>query len=284
MKTKLIHISWLVLSILFFLKCTEHPFGNNDIKPPNRQINGKVGLNDGFNSQGVYVWLEGFDIGTFVDENETFQLTLPARHLQVAPGGVTGAFRIYFYMANYYLTTRNVVTRGGDFLYSQGDLGKTGALKGSVELEKFLNVTTKIAPASVKVNQNQSLSITIILKTFGSSVNVRFPEKEQGKQSPIILKQIDSDDYSVFETKYQDDISTWLIRVNEDPLIRTMVLNLSADQSLPQGKYRIIPYFFIQHDRIPLKLLESLGPGLENIDENYFNNPLHVLSDTLTVY
>ena len=79
MKAKGILIIFFLLSIFLFSGCTGSPFSDNEIPQETRRITGKVEISDNTHSpEGVYVWLGGFDIGTFTDQDGEFEITLPS--------------------------------------------------------------------------------------------------------------------------------------------------------------------------------------------------------------
>jgi len=63
-------------------------------------LQGKVTLEGASDNSKILVYFEKFDIFTETDIDGNFNIILPPPHLQ--PGdGITGAFRIYYYVANY---------------------------------------------------------------------------------------------------------------------------------------------------------------------------------------
>jgi len=147
------------------MACTKNPFGSDEITPGNREISGKVVLSDDFNAEGVYIWLEGFDIGARSDANGEFKVSLPPAAAQGTPSGVTGSFNLYFYLANYGLKSITVVTRNGEFLFSQGEINKDGELNQPKELEKFLDINTVVEPASISTSYSGVVSVDVHLVT-----------------------------------------------------------------------------------------------------------------------
>ena len=152
-------MSFLIMS------CTKNPFGSDEITLGNREISGKVVLSEGFNAEGVSIWLEGFDISARSDANGEFKVALPPAAAQGTPSGVTGSFNLYFYLANYGLKSITVVTRNGEFLFSQGEINKDGELNQPKELEKFLDINTVVEPASISTSYSGVVSVDVHLVT-----------------------------------------------------------------------------------------------------------------------
>ncbi len=50
---------------LLYLGCTGNPIGSDEISSGKRQMKGIVQLENGHSPEGVYVWMEGFDLNTF---------------------------------------------------------------------------------------------------------------------------------------------------------------------------------------------------------------------------
>ena len=156
MKAKEILIIFLLLSTFIFFACTGNPFSDDEISPGNRQISGKVEVSGNQNPEGVYVWLEGFNIGTRTDEQGCFQLTLPMPASQGGSAeGVAGAFNLYYYVANFNLESTRVLTRNGSFVYSQGDINSKGELNNPKFLFQNLQIRTRVTPSSLSSDDFQ---------------------------------------------------------------------------------------------------------------------------------
>ena len=71
---------YIIIYFLIILTsgCTENPFANKDQRISSRNISGRIYLTDGAKPQGIFVWLETFNVGTLTDENGVFKLTLPS--------------------------------------------------------------------------------------------------------------------------------------------------------------------------------------------------------------
>ena len=124
----------IIGSVLLTLSgCTWNPFGEEEISSGYREISGNVQLNDGSNPDGIYVWLEGFNAGTYTDGTGQFSLTLP----QSGSSGLSGVYKLYCYVANYELDYAQVVIQDGEFAYSRGDINKEGKLALSKLCRKY---------------------------------------------------------------------------------------------------------------------------------------------------
>ena len=59
--------------LIFHLNCTNNPFGNDEISDKGRKITGTVKLTDNSSPQGIYVWLEAIEVGTYTDADGFFE-------------------------------------------------------------------------------------------------------------------------------------------------------------------------------------------------------------------
>src|SRR5262245_34856858 len=117
--------------------CTSNPFGNEEIKRPDYKIiGGRLALEDNTTPDDIYVWLGGTAISTRTDRNGDFQLSLPpsGNNGAIASGGV---FDLYFYVANYRLSSAKIVVQNDGFLFGEADLDAGGRLLGTRHLEKL---------------------------------------------------------------------------------------------------------------------------------------------------
>jgi len=110
-----------MVALLLAAGCTENPFDSGSEISAKTSVSGRVILLNSSSSEGVYVWLEGLNLGVFTGPNGDFLLRLPSPSSQPG-GGFTGSANLYFYMANFQLDSTRLVLRGGEFLYSQGEL------------------------------------------------------------------------------------------------------------------------------------------------------------------
>ncbi len=145
---------------LLLVRCTEVPLVSTEITAGKRQVSGSVRLEQSNEFKNIYVWLEGFDIATTTDKSGNFSLTLPPPSSQNARGGITGLFSLYFYLANYFLATSEVLVHDGVFLYSNADLNKNGELLRPKILTEFLRIATHVItgfnPHSLRYAQGDS--------------------------------------------------------------------------------------------------------------------------------
>lgn len=268
--------------ILFHLGCTDHPFGNNNISLRKNQISGKIVLNDNLPPEGIVVWLEGFKLQTNTDKEGSFKITLPSPLAQNAPGGVDGAFILYFYVANYLLGESRIAIRHGEFIYAQGDINKAGEVNYPRQLEKILHINTSLVTKTISAQSNQTFLGSVTLESINIPVTVSFPISLGGNRNPVILKNITSGEFFILQAISQSS-SDELVIVKDRPYIRNFIFKPGQNVSLSPGNYEIIPVIRIWHQTIPDELLESLGTDDEDIVEDYLNIPFRRTGDILTV-
>ena len=88
MRKRQLHLfNLILLASFFFSACTENVLDNQSISLPKNQITGTVKLNQRENAEGIYVWLEGLNIGQKTDENGEFKIEIPPFLLQVDQPG-----------------------------------------------------------------------------------------------------------------------------------------------------------------------------------------------------
>ncbi|MGH7453286.1 MAG: hypothetical protein ACRENG_18195, partial [bacterium] len=97
----LMSLLMVAASLAVLSGCTSNPFGNDKISSEKRKVSGTVGLADQANAKDIYVWLAGFNVSTYTNEQGGFEINLPPKPAQSANGAVSGIFSLYFYMANY---------------------------------------------------------------------------------------------------------------------------------------------------------------------------------------
>jgi hypothetical protein len=267
----------LCLTVLFHLKCTENPFFDDDKIPSGgAEIRGSVKLNDEQSSDGVFVWLQGFNIGSFTDDHGNFKIELPPVSSQIN-AGVSGIFNLYFYVANYKVDTSKVFIRSGEVVFSKADINKKGELSSVKELCKLLHITTSVEPSIVRKDYKGEINVTVILQAVVELVDVLLLLKivETGERVDLMaggfLRRIDSDQWC---TEALDVTS--LKSVSEPIGFKArswkMVFNKKI-ANLSIGQYEIIPYIVVNQNSIPQELFDSLGSNVQSLSFEYLNLP-----------
>jgi hypothetical protein len=252
--------------------CTSNPFGDDEISGRDRVISGVVQLSDNLSPKGVYVWLEGFNVGSRADEQGNFQIVLPPPDSQSSSGGVSGVFNLYFYMANFNLITKPVIVRNGMFVYSQGEIDKNGKFNNPIFLSQTLSINTEMRPAIVPSDTESLISARVTLRAIKDTVAVFFPVTVGQYLAPLIFKNIVTEETFIIQFALGGVELSDFLTVNSDPRTRLFVTGLSPGD-LSIGTYEVIPYLFVKDDNVPQELINSIGERVEELGPDYLLLP-----------
>ncbi len=266
---KIIFIPGILL--LIFNACEENPLDESTITPESRQITGAVQLVNQPEHSGIYIWLEGFNLGTYTDGAGEFQLTLPSTEVSGSTGSINGVFHLYFYIANYAIATAEIVVQDGLYLPSHADLDADGRLNGVRTLLKILNIRTTVEPDSIIINQQATVVVKVFLQAVHDTVEVSLPKLIDVTGGPLILQDIHSEQTYINDMDAGDtgrsieaigpDVREWDLAFVVEPEI------------LPEGEYEVIPYFLILQEGIPDRLIRTLGPRAHELGPEFVRIP-----------
>jgi hypothetical protein len=276
MKIKTQFICVLLIAALALLsQCTDNPFSDTQISLPGSTIRGTLDLSDGSSPDGVYVWLEGFDFGTFTDSNGRFQFKLPSPKSQ-AGFGITGTFKIYCYLANFNLGTHNIVLRNGELDFVHSRIRENGELRSSIYLSKFLDIDIKIEPKLVDLNYTGPIAVQLTLRALEDTVFVQIPDKLQGPLAILMTQKVSP------EQDYFEIVVTHPFALNANMVADTITMVpkvwlagfLMSPGRFPKGKYKIVPYFLIDpKTSLPAEMLNNLGRNIDRPVSEFLKNP-----------
>ena len=258
------------LTAVVFAGCTSNPFGDDDIGSGRRAISGKVQLTDGSDPEEIYVWLETFNIGARTDNGGRFTLSLPPPSAQGGGGGIDGAFSLYFFVANYQLVTAQVATRGGEFIFNQGEINAKGELGSTKSLKKTLSILTQIDPNPVPSNYPYRIGVQVTLQAIIDSVTVLIPSVG-GLLNAVLFRNLATGAVFVHETVIDAPLERLL--VGRSPRSRVLQFSLSQIPGLTTGEYEVIPYILIAHDEVPAELFTTIAPDAPSLGPNYVKIP-----------
>lgn len=267
------------IAILIYAGCTSNPLGDNEIGNEHRQISGSVLLDTRNQPERVFVWLEGFNRGTYTDTEGEFSLILPAGENE----NVTGIFKLYFFVANYNLEFEEVALRKGAFLFDQAGLNPEGRLRESKRLKRFLFIKSTVEPESKTFGSQGNINISLELRAnsdVSDSVTVIFPKTTAGFLGPVFFQNIDTQELFIFETLPAE--TQEVVTVGSSPSQRSASLTFIT-LNLPVGKYVVIPFFHVAHEKIPSELLNSIGANLRELTPNYLKLPFAREGGTIEV-
>lgn len=259
----------LGFGLYLFSGCTSNPFGDDDITGGNRTISGKVTLSEGFSPEGVYVWLEGLDIGTTTNADGNFEIVLPPSSVQ----GVTGVFNVYFYVANFNPAIKPVAVRNGEFLYSNGELNSKGEFQSTIFLTQSLRIDIDVEPDTLNLESSGSLaSARITLAAVSAEVSVFWPLTVGDHLAPLLFRNKDTGELFVLDSVVGGFENNDTLTILQSPRTRLLVASVEPAE-LSAGHYEVMPYLFVENDDVPEKLLESIVDEIGEIDEDYLNVP-----------
>ena len=273
--TKICLISIFMTSI-FLVECTRNPFGNDYIVAKNRKITGNIRLNDNSSPDGVYVLLEGLNLGTFTNRNGDYEFEIP-HPKQQSGNGLSGTYKLYFYVANYNIQTAEIVIQNGELVYLPVDLDQDGKIRHTTLLKKILRINTDVEPASVPEDYAGAIEITLSLQATDDSVTVTFPDKSQGPLSIVFIKDI-NESSNFLAIKDLNGSAFAASMVAETVTVKVHAPWITAfkleGNNLPRGDYKIIPYFLISNENLPAELLNSLGVNVNQPVSDFMNIPI----------
>lgn len=265
----------LLLAHLPFVGCIENPFGGGeDISAGTRQVSGTLQLNDRASPEGTFVWLESFNIGTHADASGKFSLTLPPPGA-TGGSGATGLFNLYFYLANYKLSTATVATRNGAFIYAEAEINKEGVLNNTKSLRKFLRINTVLTPATISSSSTTPIGVDVTLQAVEDSVTVVIPNTLNGGIviGALLIRSLDRQEvftyYTLPNSTYKELLT---LRASQTARLDGTISLLNLP--LLPGDYEVIPYILIRHQALPPGMIDALGPDLENLSPNYLQIPM----------
>lgn len=276
--------------------CTKSPTDTAKARSIQNQVAGSVTLEDFLNPAETFVWLEGFDLGTRADEDGGFSLQLPDRGEQSAlPGGVEGLFKLYFFNANYFIKTLDLVILNGEFVVGRGDLLTNGDLNTQPTLANIVAIRTESNLSEIRANFNGKITVSVRISPVNraDTVNIVFPGLIESSQARIFIDGIGleksyaltSNSFTVGEFGKEvipEEELTSNVQVRDRPIVLNMEITWRNGLADP-GEYEILPYLLIDHQEIPPALLANLGVNSANLLEAFRNIPFGVHAAKLNI-
>jgi hypothetical protein len=280
LKTIKIYFKLLIkvsIILLIFYKCTHNPFDSNDtITRKTNIVTGTVSNTHLNPPDDVFVWLEGFNIGTWTDALGDFRIKIPPRDIQPG-GGLSGSLKLFFYVSNYRLDFAEVVLHDGELELSYGDFDDRGNMRRNKHLIKTLNIQTEISPKTIQENYSGHISVELILQAINDkdTVYVKYPNKAEGPLTVLFFKKIksDQDTLKIFENSLFENNTSYV----EDSVSVVPKVWSTGFQFTPgflhRGEYEIIPFFIISGQPVPVDLLKNFGEEIEKPGIDFIKVP-----------
>lgn len=244
----------LALSLLIF-QCDKNPFSSSEISPENKKIKGTISLENGANPEGTYVWLEQYNISTRADRNGNFTLEIPP---SLRGSSANGTFTVYFFMANYMLSSAKVAIRNDTVIYGEEDVTGKGVFRTLRPIAKFLNITTSTIPQRVSRTSAETIIVTTELSAVSDSVTVLVPNSyPNGPLGILFIREIETENIFVFHSLLNYETPDRML-VTITPHLKILTFNF-ANFPLPVGTYEMIPFLYPSHQELPQGLMESFG-------------------------
>lgn len=275
-----LYISFISLLIL---GCTNNPFSNSDIAESKNTLQGILSLEHSQNADGIYVFLDEFNIGTRTDSTGRFELVLPPPNAQGTTGGINGIYYLYYFMANYYLDSSLVIIQDGQINFDRGDFNKKGELTRQITLQKFLNISIEMRPRNITSSVRNEFSMLITMNAIEDSVTVIYPGMWDSYTAKTFFKEVNTDSTLTLTTNLIGHVAGPKEQINRFPRYRVMTFRI-LENTIPHGQYKVSPQLLVMHEKIPLNLIESLKKLKDDDGEVLFDTPYHQIGGELMVF
>ena len=265
--------------MLLLSACTKNPFDKGEVSLNRFQITGQVALSDHIVPEGVFVWLEGYDVSTSTDENGVFVLALPPDLNQGGGIGQSGAFKIYFYVSNYAIKSVDVIIRNGEFVFGKADIDSEGIINQPVLIPKLLAVTTTVSNTHnrniepERALKGTPIQIQVRLEALRNNITVRMLSTPIHQISAFFVKTVTSDTSDI--RLFQDDNAgssylTGMLLHTQTKIVQTIV-TLPAEYM--EGDYLIFPHLIVDQNGVPADLLRHISDNPLGFSSEYLKLP-----------
>jgi hypothetical protein len=239
---------------------------------------------------GVFVWLEGLNVSTTTNSDGQFELQLSSP--ATLPGGAAawnGAFKLYYYVANYKYEYSTIVIRNGKVEYGQRDVDEKGNIIKIIQLNELLGIRTTISPCSTKTNTIFKQEIDLHFTTNNETVALETFIPLDETSGCVIFKRLDATSaLSVFVLANKNTLRTIDITSSQ---VWNMQLGGTNEmgirdwdpQPIDSGEYEVIPFLVIEQEGLPKELLHSISPYYDVFSVEYLKLPFKWDVDTFKV-
>jgi hypothetical protein len=260
-------ISWL-LSLTAIIGCTSNSVFNDEISSKDGYtFRGTVQIFDSHDAGQIYVWLEAFNLGTWTDESGKYEIILPPASAQ-SGGGLSGEFRVFYYLANYGLKYSKIYIEKGKLQYGKLALDNNGAIREIIILSKILAITT-YTDTIIYYEFSGHIPITIYLENLIDTVEVEYLSIYKNAFDGVFLLADTADIDQAIPISYSEIKKNYIIA---QPSKLVMTLWISKYLFEP-GNYYIIPFIFIKQKDLPSLLLTSISEQYQAFGTEYLKLP-----------
>jgi len=274
------NVAIAVFSVLFvpsifsgLTGCIDNPLEDGaGIAPTSRTIKGTVELFDLSHGNGVYVWLEGYNMNTTTADDGSFTLVLPPPSAQGSLGEVSGIFRIFYYLGNFRIEHTSVAIQNGHFAFPSENVDEGGNLQSPVYLNEIFSIKTSISQAQITASSRSWLSIFVELYSPGGDVEIWYPRMVENIEGPMIFQNLVTGEIFIDSCLVAGRDPSDNVTVGQLPFIRQLACTVQPNEITP-GSYLVFPYLLYRGQSIPYQLLKSLGTDVEQLGPDYIRIP-----------
>lgn len=274
----------LTITFSFMVSCTENPFANKDDNQiVKEKLSGEINLADGVTPDGIFVWLNEFNLSTYTDEKGEFSITLPLPENQAGGNGFDGIFTLYFFMGNYKADSVAIELSQGKILENQDNITNDGALKNTIDLYPMLTLQGVIGVEEEDFVQIQFDTDSVFKKLLFNlrlydETEVIYSLREDRKwpakgffRTGMIFEPVENGHDPVFVKSTESELYHDALLL-DSTYSWTYELMLYRD-NFEEIEYTAFPYLIIDHPYLPENLWDALGREKTNFDEHFFDYP-----------
>lgn len=271
---------FIFLTAIFIITCTSNPIFDDKINNKEKlSVEGQVFLNGDGDNSGVYVWFDGLNYSVYTDSTGFYKFELPPANLQPG-GGISGIFKIYYYVNNYKIDSASTLIINGEFQYGNGNIEPDGTIRPKV-LKKLLEIETILIPDRISNISKDTLDIRINLNPLVDTLIVFSLQRASGQTSCIfIIQKDDPPEKSIL----LQGAGTYLTSQTLTVTTEWRILYVFPVGFFSLGEYDFIPYIIIEQEGVPKGLLDSIDPNLQNFSYEYLKTPTKQSFGKLVVY
>jgi hypothetical protein len=256
------------LLIIGLISCTGNAVFNEKISSlDGYSFHGRAKITGSSDAGQIYVWLESFNIGTWTDNTGYFELQLPPASTQ-SGGGLTGEFKLFYYIANYGLEISRIYIEKGRLQYGKLSLEEGGSIRDLITLTQMLEITTH-TDTVIYSEFSGHIPIVVTLKNLIDTVDIEYLSIYENSFDGLFFladtAQLDQAiPISYSQIKKQHEI------LKPTELIMTLWV---SEYLFEPGNYYMIPYLYIKQKDLPQPLLETISGEYDAFSTDYLKLP-----------
>ncbi|MCK5145628.1 hypothetical protein KAR48_02670 [bacterium] len=256
--------------VVIFTYCTQNPLFNDASIPVEKTwIKGKVIQSNGSPANGALAWLEGFNIGTYVDEKGDFALQIPVTGY--SNGSVNGNFTLYLFYGNFKVEMVEISIVNGEVRDGQSDMGTKGYLKHTITLKQLIKLHSSVSfyYRWHAVHPDSCLKFNVEMEVLETPVTI-LTKKGRITSGFLLPEAIDGQDNIILDIPNEPFMRT---SIWKNPYSAGTTLNWSYD-TIKSGTYQYVPWILAYQPDLPDELFEFLDVDFDNVDYGYLNIPM----------